>query len=109
MSMTDPLGDLLTRIRNGQRAGLGSIVSPYSGMRIRVLDVLERAGFIRGYSVTERDNGISELTIELKYQAGSPVISEVQRVSRLGSRVYKKNKDLRHFYGGCGLALVASN
>lgn len=108
MSMTDPLGDLLTRIRNGQRAGLGSIVSPYSKMRIRVLDVLEAEGFIRGYSVTERDNGISELTIELKYHEGSPVISEIQRVSRPGRRVYSKIKDLRQVYGGLGIAILST-
>src|SRR3546814_18602210 len=107
MSMTDPLGDLLTRIRNGQRAGLGSIVSPYSGMRIRVLDVLEREGFIRGYSVTERDNGISELTIELKYHEGSPVLSEIQRVSSEERRVYAKIEDLGHVYGGLGLRILS--
>ena len=100
MSMTDPLGDMLTRIRNGQRAGLTSVTSPASKMRERVLTVLQDEGFIRGFSVTELRSGISEITIELKYQEGTPVIREIQRVSRPGRRVYSKIRDLRQVYGG---------
>ncbi|MBT4905631.1 MAG: 30S ribosomal protein S8 [Rhodospirillaceae bacterium] len=108
MSMSDPLGDMLTRIRNGQRAGLGSVVSPASRMRERVLDVLQTEGFIRGYSVAEMRQGISEITIELKYQEGTPVIREIQRVSRPGRRVYSKIRDLRQVYGGLGIAILST-
>jgi len=108
MSMSDPLGDMLTRIRNGQRAGLGSVVSPASRMRERVLDVLQNEGFIRGYSVAEMRQGISEITIELKYQEGTPVIREIQRVSRPGRRVYSKIRDLRQVYGGLGIAILST-
>jgi small subunit ribosomal protein S8 len=108
MSMTDPLGDMLTRIRNGQQAGLTSVTSPASNLRERVLDVLQQEGFIRGYSVTELRSGISEITIELKYQEGTPVIREIQRVSRPGRRVYSKIRDLRQVYGGLGIAILST-
>ncbi|MBO6783864.1 MAG: 30S ribosomal protein S8 [Alphaproteobacteria bacterium] len=108
MSMTDPLGDMLTRIRNGQRAGLTSVTSPASKLRERVLDVLQDEGFIRGYSVAELRTGISEITIELKYQEGTPVIREIQRVSRPGRRVYSKIRDLRQVYGGLGIAILST-
>ncbi len=108
MSMTDPLGDMLTRIRNGQQAGLKSVTSPASKLRERVLDVLQQEGFIRGYSVTELRSGISEITIELKYQEGTPVIREIQRVSRPGRRVYSKIRDLRQVYGGLGIAILST-
>jgi small subunit ribosomal protein S8 len=108
MSMTDPLGDMLTRIRNGQQAGLKTVTSPASKLRERVLDVLQQEGFIRGYSVTELRSGISEITIELKYQEGTPVIREIQRVSRPGRRVYSKIRDLRQVYGGLGIAILST-
>ena len=108
MSMTDPLGDMLTRIRNGQQAGLTTVTSPASKLLERVLDVLQQEGFIRGYSVTELRSGISEITIELKYQEGTPVIREIQRVSRPGRRVYSKIRDLRQVYGGLGIAILST-
>ena len=74
MSMSDPLGDMLTRIRNGQRAQLGSIVSPASNLRVNVLDVLKREGYIRDYERTESETGKPEIRIELKYHEGEPVI-----------------------------------
>ena len=81
MAMSDPLGDMLARIRNGQRAGMSSVVSPASKLRANVLEVLQSEGYIRGYSVAELRNGVSELTIELKYYEGTPVIREI--LSRL--------------------------
>ena len=81
MSMTDPIGDMLTRIRNGQRAGKSSVLSPASKMRERVLQVLEREGFIRGYSRADFERGKAELSIELKYHEGQPVIQQIKRVS----------------------------
>ena len=86
--MNDPLGDLLTRIRNGQTARLSAVSSPASKHRMNVLDVLKREGYIRDYSVTKKDNGLSELSVELKYSEGQPVIKEIARISKPGRRVY---------------------
>ena len=79
MSMTDPLGDMLTRIRNGQQARKGSVVSPNSRLRRNVLEVLKREGYIRGFSEAEVRTGISEIKIELKYHEGDPVIRHLSR------------------------------
>ncbi len=87
MQLSDPLGDMLTRIRNGQRVNMSTVVSPASKLRARVLDVLNREGYIRGYAVRDLGNNQSELSIELKYHEGEPVIREVKRISRPGRRV----------------------
>ncbi len=108
MSMSDPLGDMLTRIRNGQRAGMSSIISPASKLRANVLDVLQSEGYIRGYSQAELRDGISELTIELKYYEGEPVIREIQRVSRPGQRVYSRISELGKVYDGLGIAILST-
>lgn len=108
MSMSDPLGDMLTRIRNGQRAGMSSVISPASKLRANVLNVLQSEGYIRGYSRAELRDGISELTIELKYYEGEPVIREIQRVSRPGQRVYSKINDLGKIYDGLGVAILST-
>ena len=108
MSMSDPLGDLLTRIRNGQSARMKSVTSPFSGLRNNVLNVLQKEGYIRGFSDTELDAGKRELTIELKYAEGSPAIREIARVSRPGRRVYSKIKDLRTIYGGLGISILST-
>ena len=108
MTMSDPLGDMLTRIRNGQRAHKSAIESPASRLRSNVLEVLEREGFIRGYSTTEMKTGISELRIELKYHEGEPVIREIKRVSKPGRRVYSKIKDLPRVYNGLGISILST-
>ena len=108
MSMSDPLGDMLTRIRNGQRAGMSAVVSPASKLRANVLEVLQSEGYIRGFSRADIRNGISELTIELKYYEGEPVIREIQRVSRPGQRVYSKIGDLGKVYDGLGIAILST-
>jgi small subunit ribosomal protein S8 len=108
MSMTDPVGDMLTRIRNGQRVGKSNVVSPASKLRTGVLDVLQREGFIRGYSVNEIRKGVSEISIELKYFEGEPVIKHVSRVSTPGRRVYSKIKDLPKVYNGLGIAVLST-
>ena len=108
MAMSDPLGDMLTRIRNGQRAGMSSIISPASKLRANVLDVLQSEGYIRGYSHAEIRNGIAELTIELKYYEGEPVIREIQRVSRPGQRVYYRISELGKVYDGLGIAILST-
>ncbi|HIJ42775.1 MAG: 30S ribosomal protein S8 [Rhodospirillales bacterium] len=108
MSMTDPLGDMLTRIRNGQRARKNAIVAPSSKLRMNVLNVLKREGFIRGYSHYEVRSGIREIKIELKYHDGDPVIREISRVSKPGRRVYSKIKDLSRVYNGLGIAILST-
>ncbi len=108
MSMTDPLGDMLTRIRNGQRARKNDIVSPASKLRANVLDVLKREGFIRGFESYEVRPGINELRIELKYHEGDPVIRQIERVSTPGRRVYSKIKDLHPYYNGLGISILST-
>ncbi|CAI8407534.1 MAG: 30S ribosomal protein S8 [SAR116 cluster bacterium MED-G04] len=108
MTMSDPLGDMLTRIRNGQSARKDTVISPASRFRLNVLDVLKREGYIRDYSRVELRPGVHELKIELKYHDGLPVISEIQRVSRPGRRVYSKIKDLTRVYNGLGIAILST-
>ena len=108
MSMTDPLGDMLTRIRNGQRAGKSSITSPASKLRVNVLDVLKREGYIRNYKSGDTTQGAAELTIELKYHDGAPVIKEIDRISKPGRRVYSKIADLPKIYGGLGISILST-
>ena len=108
MSMTDHLGDMLTRIRNGQRVRKNSISSPASKLRANVLDVLEREGFIRGYSQKEVRPGIAEIEIELKYHEGDPVIREISRISTPGRRVYAGIRDLPRVYNGMGIAILST-
>ncbi|MEM7044014.1 MAG: 30S ribosomal protein S8 [Pseudomonadota bacterium] len=106
MSMSDPLGDMLTRIRNGQSAQKSAIASPASRLRRNVLEVLKREGYIRGYS--QSDEGHKELSIELKYHNGEPVIKELRRVSKPGRRVYSGVKDLPRIYNGLGIAILST-
>ena len=108
MSMSDPLGDMITRIRNGQSARKSVVSSPSSKLRANVLEVLKREGFIRDYSDAEVSPGISKLSIELKYHEGYPVISEIVRVSRPGRRVYSGIKDLRRVYNGLGISILST-
>ncbi len=108
MTMSDPLGDMLTRIRNGQRAQKQAIVAPASRLRANVLEVLQREGFIRGYSESQLRKGIAELRIELKYHEGEPVIREIRRVSKPGRRVYSRIKDLPRVYNGLGISILST-
>lgn len=108
MSMSDPLGDMLTRIRNGQRARKESILSPASKLRVRVLDVLQREGYIRGYNVEDLSQSHKEIRIELKYHEGDPVIREIARVSKPGRRVYSGVGDLPRVLNGLGISIVST-
>ena len=107
MSMTDPLGDMLTRIRNGQRAGLGAVISPASKFRVSVLEVLQREGYIRGYDQLD-ENGKPQLRIELKYHEGEPVIRTINRVSKPGRRVYSAIGDLATVSNGLGISILST-
>jgi len=108
MSLSDPLGDLLTRIRNAQRARHTSCVAPASKLRANVLEVLKREGFIRGYSAEQLRPGIAQLRIELKYNEGEPVIKEIHRVSKPGRRVYSKIQELPRVYAGLGISILST-
>ncbi|HVI97693.1 MAG TPA: 30S ribosomal protein S8 [Sphingomonas sp.] len=107
MAVTDPLGDMLTRIRNGQRARKDSVLTPGSKLRARVLDVLQREGYIRGYS--EEEMGPAKgIRIELKYFEGQPAIKHVARVSKPGRRVYSGSKELPRVQNGLGITIVST-
>jgi len=106
--MTDPLGDMLARIRNGQRANKASITSPASNLRMNVLEVLKREGYIRGYTKQDVRACVSELTIELKYHEGKPVITTISRVSTPGRRVYSKIADLSRVANGLGITILST-
>ena len=107
MPMTDPLGDMLTRIRNGQSARKDSILTPASKLRANVLDVLQREGYIRGYS-EETLAGQKGLRIELKYFEGQPAIQHLARVSKPGRRVYSASRELPHIRNGLGTIIVST-
>ncbi|MDR2901560.1 MAG: 30S ribosomal protein S8 [Lactobacillales bacterium] len=108
MSMTDPLGDMLTRIRNASMAGKSSVAIPASKLRANVLDVLQREGYIRGYERKNIRPNIDEFKVELKYQDEKAVIKEIQRVSTPGRRVYSTVKDLPRFYNGLGIYVLST-
>jgi small subunit ribosomal protein S8 len=106
--MTDPLGDMLTRIRNAAMRGKGTVKTPASKLRGRVLDVLQDEGYIRGYSRTDFEGGKAEFEIELRYHEGSPVIQEIQRVSKPGRRVYSSVKDIPAVHNGLGISILST-
>jgi small subunit ribosomal protein S8 len=108
MAVTDPIGDLITRIRNAQARNKSKVSTPGSSLRVRVLDVLKSEGYIRGYASVQHSDGRSELEIELKYFDGSPVIREIERVSKPGRRVYASVKNLPRINNGLGVAVVST-
>ena len=106
--MNDPIGDMLTRIRNAQQRGKHDVLTPASKLRARVLDVLRDEGYIRGYSEVAGDNGHPHLRIELKYHEGSGVIREIKRVSKPGRRVYSGVRELPQVRQGLGVSIVST-
>ena len=108
MSLTDPIADMLTRIRNAQMRRRDTVSTPASTMRGRVLDVLKSEGFIRGYSEQKSDNGLNEYEIELKYADNTPVIRTIERVSRPGRRVYVSVKNIRSVMNGLGVSILST-
>ncbi len=109
MTMTDPIGDMLTRIRNAQMRSKTKVATPASRLRACVLDVLQEEGFIRGYARVDYDGGKSELEIELKYYDGQPVIRKLQRVSKPGRRVYSSVRDLPTVANGLGVSILSTS
>ncbi len=108
MLINDPLGDMITRIRNGQAARLTSINSPASKLRANVLEVLKREGYIRGFSVQQKGGSANEINIELKYSEGKPVIQEIKRISKPGRRVYSQIKSVGRVYNGLGISILST-
>ena len=108
MSINDPLGDMLARIRNAQMRRRPKVTTPASNLRVRVLDVLQEEGYIRGYTRVDHKNGKSDIEIELKYANGQPAIREITRVSTPGRRVYRPVKDLRSVANGLGVAILST-
>ena len=106
--MNDPIGDMLTRIRNSQMRGKSTVSSPASRMRVRVLDVLRDEGYIRGYEQVTGAKGHPEIEISLKYYEGIPVIREMKRVSKPGRRVYMGVKDIPQVRQGLGVSIVST-
>jgi small subunit ribosomal protein S8 len=106
--ITDPLGDMLTRIRNGLMRNKSKVSSPASKLRANVCEVLKSEGYIRDYATVDFDGGKSEIEIELKYYEGSPVIREISRVSRPGLRVYSSVKSIPHVANGLGINILST-
>ncbi len=108
MSLSDPLGDMLTRIRNAYGRKKSTVSTPASRLRARVLDVLADEGYIRGYTLVEKPGAFPEFEIELKYFDGEPVIAEIARVSKPGRRVYSSIKDLKPIKNGLGISILST-
>ncbi|MEL6663013.1 MAG: 30S ribosomal protein S8 [Pseudomonadota bacterium] len=108
MQLSDPLGDMLTRIRNAQMRNMSAVTTPASKLRLRVLEVLQAEGYIRGFVVVEKD-GHKNIEIELKYYEGSPVINELRRVSKPGRRVYSAVNDLPLVRNGLGINILSTS
>ena len=108
MSVNDPLGDMLTRIRNAQMRRKGKVSTPGSRLRAHVLDVLHQEGYIRGYSTTDYGNGRTEFEIELKYYEGEPVIRTIQRISKPGRRVYSAVNNMPRVANGLGITIIST-
>ena len=109
MSMSDPIADMLTRIRNGQKIALESIQLPSSTKKEAIAQVLQDEGFINGFSVEDEPGNKRTMTIELRYFEGKPVIHQLKRVSRPGLRIYRKKDDLPTVKGGFGVAIVSTS
>lgn len=108
MSLSDPIGDMLTRIRNAQLRRRDVVTTPASTLRGRVLDVLKSEGYIRGYSESKMDNGVAQFDIELKYADSVPVIRTIERVSRPGRRVYASVKNIPSVANGLGVSILST-
>ncbi len=108
MSMSDPIADMLARIRNGQHAARRTILCPWSTHKVNILDVLKEEGFIRGYSIIDLDNNKKDIKIELKYNDGEGVIKEMSRISKPGRRQYFASNDVPSFHNGLGVVIIST-
>ncbi|HZW86161.1 MAG TPA: 30S ribosomal protein S8 [Gallionella sp.] len=109
MSMSDPISDMMTRIRNAQLAEKTNVVMPSSKIKVAIAEVLKDEGYVEGFSVIAADGGKATLEIVLKYYSGRPVIEKIQRISRPGLRVYKGSGDIPSVMNGLGIAIVSTS
>ena len=109
MSMSDPIADMLTRIRNGQRVNMESVVMPSSTTKVAIAKVLSNEGYIGDYKVEDAPGNKRNLTVELRYFEGKPVIDTLKRVSKPGLRIYKGKDELPKVLGGLGVAIVSTS
>ena len=109
MSMSDPISDMLTRIRNAQLAEKTIVAMPSSKLKVAIAEVLKDEGYVDGFSVVSSENGKATLEIGLKYYSGRPVIEKIQRISRPGLRIYKGSEDIPKVMNGLGIAIVSTS
>ena len=109
MALADPIGDMITRIRNGQMRMLNNVKIPNSKFRSKILDVLKQEGYISGYKELSDSKNKSILTVDLKYDNGSPVIKEIKRISKPGRRIYARASSIPRIQNGLGLAIVSTS
>jgi small subunit ribosomal protein S8 len=109
MTLMDPIGDMFTRIRNGQLRLLPKVEMPSSSFRLKILEVLKIEGFITSYHIEKKENNKVSLTVDLKYYEGTPVIREIKRVSKPGRRVYSRATSIPRIQNGLGLAIISTN
>lgn len=108
MSMNDPIADMLARIRNGQHAGKTVVACPWSTHKVKILDVFQAEGFIRGYKIEDLDNNKKDIKIELKYNDGEGVIKEMSRMSKPGRRQYYASNDIPSYHNGLGIVVIST-
>ena len=108
MALMDPIGDMFTRIRNGQMRKLSTIDVPASNFRLKILEVLKSEGYISNYFIEKKDNNKNNLKVDLKYYEGVPVIKEIKRVSKPGRRIYSKATSIPKIQNGLGLAILST-
>ena len=109
MTLMDPIGDMLTRIRNGQQRLMPQVQMPSSTLRLNILEVLKNEGFIASYHIEKKENNKTTLIVDLKYYEGNPVIKDIRRVSKPGRRVYSRATSIPRIQNGLGLAIISTN
>ena len=105
----DPIGDMLTRIRNGQQRKIAKVEMPSSTLRLKILEVLKTEGFISSYHIEKKENNKISLIVDLKYYEGTPVIKDIRRISKPGRRVYSRATSIPRIQNGLGLAIISTN
>ena len=109
MTLVDPIGDMLTRIRNCQMRSLNKIVIPFSNFRLKILEVLKKEGYIINFNISDDKNKIKSILVDLKYYEGQPVIKEIKRISKPGRRVYSRADSIPRVLNGLGLAILSTS
>ena len=109
MTLMDPIGDMLTRLRNGQQRLMSKVEMPSSNLRLKILEVLKIEGFISSYHIEKKDNNKISLIVDLKYYEGNPVIKDIKRISKPGRRVFSRADSIPRIQNGLGLAIISTN